>query len=89
MIHKFFLLSTLMLSSNCAPSWLDAIIGTASSDDKYNGYEQAPYTVTNSYGVKIMKHQILKYYQILFINRILRQGNMRVSTMPAQMQHLL
>jgi len=50
MIHKFFLLSTLMLSSNCAPSWLDAIIGTASSDDKYNGYEQAPYTVTNSYG---------------------------------------
>ena len=64
MIHKFFLLSTLMLSSNCAPSWLDAIIGTAPSDDKYNGYEQAPYTVTNSYGVKI-KHQILKSFSNL------------------------
>jgi len=50
MIKILLSFSTLILSINCAPSWLDAIIGAPPSDDKYNGYEQAPYTVTNNYG---------------------------------------
>ena len=53
---KFITISFIFAAGvNSAPTWLDNLIGYEETpDNKYNGYEQAPYTVIKNTTVKFL-----------------------------------
>lgn len=75
-------------TSFSAPSWLDTVFGYqdpySSPANDYNGYEQAPYTVTQQYQVGVDNNEgdictCTNYY----VTRDLSQGSILGSTGPA------
>merc|ERR1711951_226531 len=61
---KFITISLLFAAGvNSAPTWLDNLIGYEETpDNKYNGYEQAPYTVIkNTTDYEVRQYPELKY----------------------------
>merc|ERR1712131_248473 len=61
---KFITISFIFAAGvNSAPTWLDNLIGYEETpDNKYNGYEQAPYTVIkNTTDYEVRQYPELKY----------------------------
>ena len=65
-MNKFTVLLCLIPYLQAAPNLVDTLVGYQSitNDDGYNGYEQAPYTVKQNYGVINDRIKLLVIFNI-------------------------